>query len=321
MGEQLPLFADAFQPPPADPLKARVAQEHAEAAAIAARLPDSVRFGTSSWSFPGWAGIVWEREASAAWLAREGLRTYARHPLLRTVGIDRGFYGPIPEQDLVRYAEQLPAGFPCCAKAPEAVTSPQRVGGKQPNPDFMQARRLEQEMVVPFLRSFRDHVGPFILQFPPFPRDLRMDGRAFAAALHRLLGGLSGEARYAVELRDPSLLGPAYAETLAAHGAAHVYNYATDMPYPAEQAHILPPDHAPFLVIRLLLRPGSRYAERKEAFAPFDRVADPDPRMRAEVVDLLRRGAIGKPSFVLVNNKAEGSAPLTARALAELLAA
>ena len=101
----------------------RLAREHAECAEIASRLPPNVFFGTSSWSFPGWAGIVYPRRASEAQLAREGLRDYARHPLLRTVGIDRGFYAPIPERDLARYAEQLPAGFRCCAKAPAAVTS------------------------------------------------------------------------------------------------------------------------------------------------------------------------------------------------------
>ena len=77
-------------------LSERLERERADAAAIAARLPKTVRFGTSSWSFPGWAGIVYPRRASASELAREGLLEYARHPLLTTVGIDRGFYAPIP---------------------------------------------------------------------------------------------------------------------------------------------------------------------------------------------------------------------------------
>ena len=50
-------------------------------------------------------------------LAREGLREYARRPLLRTVGIDRSFYAPIPDDDLKRYPGQLPDGFLACAKA------------------------------------------------------------------------------------------------------------------------------------------------------------------------------------------------------------
>jgi hypothetical protein len=100
-----------------------------------------------------------------------------------------------------------------------------------------------------------------------------------------------------------------------------VYNYATAMPLPAEQAAVAPPSAAPFTMIRLLLPPGTRYMERRDALWPFVKVGDPDPVMRGQVADLVRRGlSTGNPVYVLVNNKAEGCAPLTIRALAELLA-
>src|SRR6266540_187851 len=83
-------------------VRERLEREHGETAEIAARLPGNVFFGTSSWGFPGWAGIVYSRRATPGQLAREGLAEYARHPLLTTVGIDRGFYAPIPEADLLR---------------------------------------------------------------------------------------------------------------------------------------------------------------------------------------------------------------------------
>ena len=101
----------------------RLEREHAETAAIAARLPRGVFFGTSTWSFPGWAGIVYSRRATTAELAREGLAEYARHPLLTTVGIDRGYYGPIPARTSSATPRSSRRGFPCCAKAPEAVTA------------------------------------------------------------------------------------------------------------------------------------------------------------------------------------------------------
>ena len=77
------------------------------------RLPASVRFGTSSWSFPGWAGLVYRRPRTQTELARDGLREYARYPLFGTVGIDRSYYAPLTGEDLKRYAAQLPTGFPC----------------------------------------------------------------------------------------------------------------------------------------------------------------------------------------------------------------
>jgi uncharacterized protein YecE (DUF72 family) len=313
--EQLGLFG-VLEParPREDPeLAARLRREHSEAARIAERVPRGVHFGTSTWSFPGWAGIVYSRKASTAELARDGLAEYARHPLLTTVGIDRGYYGRIPVRDLERYAAQLPAGFPCCAKAPEAVTS-------AASPEYLRPERFVDEMVGPFLEVFRDHTGPFIVQFPPAPREATPCPELFAEKLERFLAALPPEGRYAVELRDPALLSPAYASALARRDVAHVYNYATAMPMPAEQACAVPTATARFTMIRLLLRPGTRYDERRDEFLPFDRIVDPSPEMRAEVVRLVRESAdLGRDVFVLVNNKAEGCSPLTIRALAERL--
>jgi hypothetical protein len=75
------------------------------------------------------------------------------------------------------------------------------------------------------------------------------------------------------------------------------------------------------LVVRLLLPPGGRYADLKEAYAPFDRLVAPQLEMRQDVVRLVR-AALDRDMecYVLVNNKAEGSSPLTVRALADALA-
>ena len=300
-------------------LAVRVAEEHASAAALAARIPPDVFFGTSSWSFPGWAGIVYARRATVADLARDGLAEYARHPLLTTVGIDRGFYAPIPPEDLERYAAQLPGGFPCCAKAPRAVTAAILPGEDRRNPDFLSASRFVDEMVGPFLESFRLHTGPFLVQVPPAGRAI--SAAEFAGALSRFLRALPKTARYAVELRDPALLSPAYREALAENGAAHVYNYSGAMPMPAEQRRVIPLATGPFVMVRLLLRPGTGYEDRREEFLPFDRIVDENRDMRSEVVGIVREAAAaGVPAYVLVNNKAEGCAPATIRALAERLA-
>jgi hypothetical protein len=78
---------------------------------------------------------------------------------------------------------------------------------------------------------------------------------------------------------------------------------------------------APFVVARLLIPPGRRYADRKRELAPFDRLVDPQEGMRDDVARLVEETArLGKVLFVIVNNKAEGSSPLTVRALAERVA-
>jgi uncharacterized protein YecE (DUF72 family) len=327
MPDQLPLF----EPDAPGPKRTRHAaprpipgsaleQRYERYRVLAASLPPGFRMGTSSWSFPGWAGIVYSRKRATSMLAREGLHEYAQHPLLRTVGIDRSYYAPIPDADLLRYAEQLGDEFPCCAKAPASVTSPTIPGLNRhhPNPEYLSAARLEAELLAPFARSFARHLGPFILQFAPPAGPRAGDPAAFIEQLDGFLEQLPREFQYAVEIRDKWALTGAYWSVVARHGAGHVYNYWSAMPMPGVQALTVPPGQQPFVVVRLLLRPGTWYENQKQVFAPFDKLVEPDDEMRRDVLDIVRRAAAaGRKTYLLVNNKAEGSAPLTIEAFAE----
>lgn len=319
--DQLALFDMAPLEEP-DPAVQQLRRAYAEAGALAARLPKDVFFGTSSWSFPGWKGLVYSGARTTTQLAREGLREYARHPLLTTVGVDRSYYAPMPAEDLVAYASQLPDGFRCCFKAPSAVTSVAvgPLNRPSPNPDFLSVDRLIADLLEPCDSVFRGHTGPIILEFPPFPRSMRLGVEDFLGRLDRFLGDLPAGFDYAVELRDPRLLTPEYREIIGKYGVAHTYNYWSAMPMPAEQAVVVPPEASDVAVVRLLLRPGSWYEDQRERFKPFDRLVEPDPAMRADVVSVVRRAlSRGRRAFVLVNNKAEGSSPLTVTALARQL--
>ena len=329
MSDQLFLFE-----PPEDEAarKLRLAQEAldarlAQAATVAAALPRDVHFGTSSWAFPGWAGLVYPPGLASTALARQGLRHYARHPLLTTVGVDRSYYAPIPIDDLRQYADQLPDGFRCCIKAPASVTSrlaPTFGGGRGAsvlNPSFLSIERLIADLLEPLAVTFLPHTGPIVLEFPPGARDQAQSPAAFLEALDRFLEALPRDFAYAVELRDTSLLTPAYRALLVRHGIAHTYNYWSAMPMPLAQAAVLPPEDLPFTVVRLLLRPGTWYEDQRDRFKPFNRLVEPDEPMRDQVVALTAQAlARGRRVYVLVNNKAEGSSPLTVEALATRLA-
>jgi len=321
VSSQMSLFES--EPEPTSAIRQALDRAHAESRTIASGLPPNLYFGTSSWSFPGWAGIVYGAERTTSQLARDGLREYAQHPLLRTVGIDRSYYAPIPIDDLRAYASQLPPDFPCCIKAPAGVTafslSP-RMGGDDVNPDFLSVDRLVDDLLAPLSVAFRRNTGAIILEFPPFGRARRLTPNAFHDQLERFLERLPREFEYAIELRDRMLLTPRYRAMLRAHGIAHTYNYWSAMPMLAEQAAVVPPEEPPFSVIRLLLKPGTWYEDQREAFRPFNRLVAPDQTMRAEVAAIAWRALKRqKRVFILVNNKAEGSSPLTVAALAQLM--
>lgn len=65
--------------------------------ALADALDNGLYLGTSSWSFPGWSGLIYGVPTGKANLAQHGLPAYAEHPLLRSVGVDSGFYAPLDQ--------------------------------------------------------------------------------------------------------------------------------------------------------------------------------------------------------------------------------
>ncbi|HET6345043.1 MAG TPA: DUF72 domain-containing protein, partial [Myxococcota bacterium] len=90
--------------------------------ALARQLSPRVRLGTSSWSFPGWRGLVYAGQHTPTQLAQHGLAAYGRHPLLRSVGVDRSHYQPVAVEEMLTWARAVPANFRFLVKAHEACT-------------------------------------------------------------------------------------------------------------------------------------------------------------------------------------------------------
>lgn len=121
--EQVDEEEAALTPPRRRPSEVRPVPPDETTRALAARLNPRIRLGASTWSYPGWAGIVWDEGPYAeAVLAKNGLAAYAQHPLLRCVGIARSFYRPLTEGQYARYAGQVPDDFRFVVKAPALVT-------------------------------------------------------------------------------------------------------------------------------------------------------------------------------------------------------
>jgi hypothetical protein len=75
------------------------------------------------------------------------------------------------------------------------------------------------------------------------------------------------------------------------------------------------------VLARLMIPPGRKYEDMRDAYTPFDRIHEVRDDMRDDVVRLVRAAADQDvDAYVIANNKAEGSSPLTIRGLAERLA-
>lgn len=317
---QLGLFGDAPR------AKGEVAEAAVsdEVRGAAAKLPEGVYLGTSSWSFPGWKGLVWAEEHSEQVLARKGLSAYARHPLFRTVGIDRTHYAPVDADTLKAYAQVVPEGFRFLTKAHEACTlavypTHPRYGAQrgQKNPLFLDAAYARDHVVAPFVEGLGTTAGPLVFQMAQQPLEqLGGTPRKFAERLYRFLRDLPKGPMYAVEVRNAQLLTKDYRAALKAAGALPVISSIPQMPPPLSQ----PVDEAGPLIVRWMLTPHHTYESALEAYRPFDKLVDPDLTVRRQIARLVREAkARGYPAWVIANNKAEGSAPLTLLELAKVL--
>lgn len=295
-----------------------------ELVALVRRLPPTLRLGTSSWSFPGWAGIVYDRPVSQTVLARHGLAAYARHPLLKTVGVDRGYYRPVPLDDLRAYAAAVPDDFRFLVKADRMLTSPTDPGDgtfRGPNAHFLDPTYAIEEVIGPLVEGLGHKVGPLVFQFEPIGPGLVGGRDAFATRLHRFLDALPPGPAYAVELRTPAFLTDAYAQALEDTATSHCFTIHPAMTPLEGQLQVIRHIEQPVFVVRWMLHAGLRYEVARERYQPFDRIVDEDneslERLTVAVLDAL---IAERDAFVIANNKAEGSAPLSIFRLAERLA-
>ncbi|MCA3217144.1 MAG: DUF72 domain-containing protein [Burkholderiales bacterium] len=305
-------------------------------------LPDQVYLGTSSWSFGGWS-MVYGRSYSESSLSRQGLTAYAAHPVLRAVGIDRSFYQPLPQREYERYAAQVPPTFRFLVKAPALVAdalvrahgTSEGGAGEVDNPSFLDADLARECFVEPALRGLGERAGPLVFQLSPLPWKLTR-GEAAHATIERIgafLAALPTEVdgrvpTFAVELRNAELLTPRLVRTLREVNARLCLGIHARMPPAARQSAALRAmDAEPAegddwrlkgpLVVRWSLHAGLRYDDAKNRYAPFDRLLDADIPTRGTLAHLIHVAIkSAQPAYVIVNNKAEGSAPLSCVELA-----
>ncbi|MGH7658032.1 MAG: DUF72 domain-containing protein [Gemmatimonadales bacterium] len=290
---------------------------------LAAGLPGAIRFGTSTWTYPGWKGLIYHQQYPKTGAAARMLEEYARFPLFRTVGIDSSFYAPPTPEMLQSYSLALPPSFPCVSKVWDQITVHTHAKPRQPamagqeNPDFLNPDIFRQEVLDPYREHFGDHMGPFVFEFQAIGRDARMTAQEFADRLDSFFTRLPTDVPYAVEVRNPEFLTPPYFAVLRLHEVGHVFNSWTRMPAIGEQLELPESVTAPFIVCRALLRPGRTYSEAVDRFAPYDRIREANQPLRRDIIRLIERALeLRIPAYVIVNNRAEGSAPLTITAVA-----
>lgn len=267
--------------------------------------------GTSSWTFSGWQGLVYDSHYDTSVLARQGLRAYAQTRLFRTVSLDRTYYRPMTEEELLELGHTLPPDFRLVVKAPRDLLRIQD--------GVIDRNAFYRQFLTPTVRGLKESLGMILLQFPPGTR--AEYGAEFYPALSRFLKDLPTDIHFSLEIRDDSLLRPELATYLRQTSTSLCPSVHPALPPLDQQLLRISPTPDVPLCFRWNLRPSLTYQDAKQRFSPFNRLqAEDKPRRRLMAQLVARALSAGREVYVIANNKAEGSAPWTLlRLLEELL--
>ncbi len=272
--------------------------------------------GTSSWKYEGWQGLVYnDHYPSKKAFQRSCLAEYARH--YSAVGVDATFYRFPGDRLIAELLAQVPPHFRFGLKVTEEITvqtypTHPRYGNRkgQVNPNFLNGDLFAGEF-LDVVSRLGENLGPMIFQFGTLRKALVEDGD-FLEQLDVFLAGLPGGYRYAVEIRNRQLFHQGYFDVLKRHGVAHVHSSWSWMPPLADQLAPEGSFTAPYFVMRLLTAPQQAYQDAVAAFAPYEQLQCPLPDTRKALANHLNRAVqMNFPGYVFVNNRLEGSAPLT----------
>ncbi len=270
-------------PPPRGDASDALAARFDRLRPIAAALPPGVRLGTSSWSFPGWKGLVYS-----------GTRTVdsarARRPSRVRAAPAVWHRGRGPQLLRACARRRLPAiRGPAARRVPLLL---QGAGARHVGAEA-RARTRRTEPGVPLGGSV--HRRPARARWPGVPahtpgrsscNSRRCCGARASIAPCSSRAWIASSATCRATSSTPSKCATARCLARTTRRCFRVTARRTSTTpgppcrCPAEQAAHVPLDAMPFVMVRLLLRPGATYEEQREACAPFDRLVAPDEQMR-----------------------------------------
>ncbi|MCX6640899.1 MAG: DUF72 domain-containing protein [bacterium] len=268
-----------------------------------------IHIGTSSFSEKDWVGSFYPLGTPQT----EFLSVYAQH--FSTVEIDSTYYGIPSARTVDNWAARTPETFLFALKFPRSIVH----GGEAARPDAKKI--LVPALTYPVRDRFLEvagrlgaRLGPLVLQFPYFSKDVYPDARWFYDRLEQFLRDLPQEYRYGVEIRNKDWLKPELADLFRTYHAAVVLSDYMYMPLAEEIEKYLSPATTDFGYVRLI---GNRKEIEAVTMQWNREVIDRSSRLDRWADFLNHLAQQVDNIYVYVNNHYAGYAPGTVRRLQE----
>lgn len=273
-----------------------------------------ISFGTCSWKYESWNGIVYSDTKTPAMLTE-----YAQ--VFSSVEIDQWFWAlnkpggkTLPDtKDAAGYASSTPDDFRFTIKAPNSITLThfyQKNPSEKPipNPDF-----LSIDLVNRFLESIEPilpKTALIMFQFEYLNKLKMPSQQVFEELFIAFAENLPSGTQFGVEIRNPQFLNNRFFSLLKKQGISPVFLQGYYMPPVFPLLKQYGTKAASPLVIRL--HGPDRTGIEKLTDNKWNSIAIPRDAEIDELVDVLcYLSTLEAEIYLNVNNHYEGSAPLT----------
>ena len=274
-----------------------------------------LRFGTCSWKYESWKGIVYTESSS-----KNYLKEYSKK--FDTVEVDQWFWSlfkpakvVLPQKNVVEeYKKSVPADFLFTIKVPNSLTlthfyNESKSDSLTRNPYFLSKELFEQflEAIIPL----KQQIGCLIFQFEYLNKQKMQSLSEFQFKLSEFFRHHDKKAPpIGIEIRNPNYLNEKYFSFLEEFNLAPVFLEGYYMP-PINEIYNKFKKHINSLAVLRLHGPDRKEIE-KIANDNWNQIyinRDIEIKTLVELIkDLTSREV---DLFVNVNNHFEGSAPLT----------
>jgi uncharacterized protein YecE (DUF72 family) len=287
-----------------------------------------LRIGTCSWKFDSWKGLFYD--SSKNYKPDDYLVDYARH--LNSVEIDQWFWSlfpggvKLPDISTVKtYTDSVPDDFVFTVKAPNSLTLT-HFYSKQPRKYTEYAGKankyfLNSELLERFLERLTlmgKKLGPIMFQFEYLNKKKMPTKEVFFDRFHEFLLRAPKDYKYAVEIRNPNYLSPAFFKFLEEHALGFVYLEGYYMPPIGDIFKKFEPATADFCIVRL--HGGDRLEIETETGGLWNQVVSPKPEGLKTAAQIIRANCRRNIlTFVNINNHFEGCAPVTVTRFLDIL--
>ncbi len=279
----------------------------------------ALRFGTCSWKFPSWTGLVYSRQYP---YAADYLPEYAEH--FSTAEIDSWFYHMPTAGEVAEYKGRAADSLRFTCKVPRDLTlthhrasggtagKPPKAG--PPNEQFLSLELFEQ--FVEITSPLHGQIDAMMFQFEYLNKQKMGSVGEFIDRFGTFIKDVDPALPVGLEIRNGNYLTEEYFRFLSAAGLIPVLPEKQYMPPVTEVYRKFKPLIDERLVFRLM--GGDRKEIEQAAGGKWNRLVMEKPNLQ-DIAATLMEASLQADVTVNVNNHFEGSAPLTIQRLQQAL--